>query len=117
VKILVVDDEPLLVMTAAEILTDLGHTAIEARSGKEALALLQEHGDIALMITDHSMPAMTGAELVRQAVTLRPDLKVLLASGYDHLPEAPGVKIDRLPKPYFEADLIAAIARVTGTER
>ena len=112
-KILVVDDEPLLVMTAADILTDLGHTVVEARSGKEALALLSEHGDIALMITDHSMPAMTGAELVHQATALRPDLKVLLASGYDKLPDAPDLKVDRLPKPYFEADLIAAIARVT----
>ena len=72
-----------------------------------------EHGDIALMITDHSMPAMTGAELVHQATALRPDLKVLLASGYDKLPDAPDLKVDRLPKPYFEADLIAAIARVT----
>lgn len=113
-KILVVDDEPLLAMTAADMLTDLGHTAIEAGSGKQALALLREHGDVALMITDHSMPEMTGAELVRQATALRPGLKVLVTSGYDILPDEPDTKIDRLPKPYFEADLIAAIARATG---
>lgn len=110
-KILVVDDEPLLAMTAADMLTDLGHTALEAGSGKEALALLREHGDIALMITDHAMPEMTGVQLIAAALTLQPDLRVLLVSGYDSLPDASGLKVDRLPKPYFENDLIAAIAR------
>ena len=113
-KILIVDDEPLLAMTAADMLNDLGHTAIEAGSGKQALAILQEHDDIRLMITDHAMPEMTGAELVKHAVALRPGLKVLLISGYDTLPDAPDLKIERLPKPYLEQDLVDAITRMTA---
>jgi signal transduction histidine kinase len=113
-KILVVDDEPLLTMTTAEMLRDLGHQPIEAATGAEALAALAEHGDIDLMITDHAMPGMSGAELARVVRQKHPRLHVILATGYNNLPEGTESIIERLPKPYYEHDLTAAISRLVA---
>jgi len=116
-KVLVVDDEPLLTMTTADMLTDLGHRPIEAESGPRALEILKEHADVDLMITDHAMPGMSGIDLARQALQLRPTLKVILATGYDNLPKDLGIALERLPKPYFEHDLSAAIDRLVSSGR
>jgi CheY-like chemotaxis protein len=116
-KVLVVDDEPLLIMTIADMLTDLGHTPIEAESGSRALEALKEHGDIDLMITDQAMPGMSGIELARQAFQLYPRLKIILATGYDTLPKGLDIALERLPKPYFEHDLSAAIERAIASRR
>jgi signal transduction histidine kinase len=113
-KVLVVDDEPLLTMTTAEMLRDLGHQPIEAASGAEALAALEEHGDVDLMITDHAMPGMNGAELAKVARQKHAHLHVILATGYNNLPEGTDPSIDRLPKPYYEHDLTAAISRIVA---
>jgi signal transduction histidine kinase len=113
-KVLVVDDEPLLTMTTAEILKELGHQPLEAASAAEALAALEEHGDIDLMITDHAMPGMSGAELARVVRQKHPRLHVILATGYNNLPEGTEVSIERLPKPYYEHDLSAAISRIVA---
>ena len=114
-KVLVVDDEPLLTMTTADMLTDLGHRPTEAESGRRALEILKEHGDFDLMITDQAMPGMSGIELAKQALQLRPDMKVILATGYDNLPKDLNIALERLPKPYFEHDLSAAIDRLVSS--
>ncbi len=110
-----VDDEPLLTMTTADMLTDLGHRPIEAESGARALEMLKAHGDIDLMITDQAMPGMSGIELAKQARQLRPNLKIILATGYDSLPKGLDIELERLPKPYFEHDLSAAIDRLISS--
>ncbi|SDA15809.1 ATP-binding protein [Sphingomonas sp. NFR15] len=106
---LLVDDENLVRATTADMLTDLGFTVIEARSGEEALALLDANPDIDILVTDHVMPHMTGAELARAATARRPGLRVLVVSGYS---DAGGLSPDlpRLEKPFRQADLALHIA-------
>ncbi|MEA2941265.1 MAG: hypothetical protein QOD09_1794 [Bradyrhizobium sp.] len=106
--ILAVDDDPLIRMNVVDMLEDLGHVVVSAGSGREALQRLEER-KFNLLVTDHAMPQMTGAQLVAQARARCPELAVILATGYAELP--PGVQIDvpRLSKPFSQADLAAAL--------
>ncbi len=81
--ILVVDDEVVLLALAQEQIEDLGYRVYAASSSAQALQLLAEHKDIDLMFTDVIMPDdISGYELALKATELRPDLKILLASGF-----------------------------------
>jgi signal transduction histidine kinase len=108
-KVLVVDDDPLILMNAVDMLEELGLTVLQASSGSEALSLLGTN-DLSLVITDHAMPNMTGAQLIQKISQLRPNLPIILATGYAELPETLGLKFVRLPKPYGLAELANAIA-------
>jgi signal transduction histidine kinase len=109
--ILVVDDDPLIAMSTVEMLEDLGHKAIEANSGAEALAILKEGQAIDLMLTDQAMPGMTGLELAEIAHKERPQMPILLATGYADLP-ASQIKLPRLSKPYMQSELQEEISRL-----
>ena len=81
--ILVVEDDPDVREMIVGILSDLGYQTLVATNGPEALAILNDGHSIDLLFTDIVMPAgMSGTDLARQASRLRPDLKVLLSSGY-----------------------------------
>ncbi len=81
--ILVVEDDPDVREMIVGILSDLGYQTLVATNGPEALAILDRDHSVALLFTDIVMPAgMSGTDLARQASRLRPDLKVLLSSGY-----------------------------------
>jgi PAS domain S-box-containing protein len=81
--ILVVEDDPDVREMIVGILSDLGYRTLVAANGPEALAILDRDHSVDLLFTDIVMPAgMSGTELARQASRLRPDLKVLLSSGY-----------------------------------
>ena len=96
------------------MLEDLGHMVVEANSGEEALDLLAADRRIALVVTDHAMPGMTGAELARRIRAMSPDLPIVLATGYADLPtgETDTLALPRLAKPYRQDDLAQAIASV-----
>jgi CheY-like chemotaxis protein len=94
------------------MLEDLGHTVIEAASGAEAIEALSNGRRIDLLMTDYAMPGMTGMELTRQARALRPDLPILMATGYADLPEGESLDLPRLAKPYQQAQLRAEIDRL-----
>jgi CheY-like chemotaxis protein len=81
--ILVVEDDPDVRDMIVGILSDLGYQTLVATNGPEALAILNDGHSVDLLFTDIVMPAgMSGTDLARQASRLRPDLKVLLSSGY-----------------------------------
>jgi PAS domain S-box-containing protein len=81
--ILVVEDDPDVREMIVGILSDLGYQTLVATNGPEALAILNRDHSIDLLFTDIVMPAgMSGTDLARQASRLRPDLKILLSSGY-----------------------------------
>ena len=81
--ILVVEDDPDVREMIVGILSDLGYQTLVATNGPEALAILNRDHSVDLLFTDIVMPAgMSGTELAHQASRLRPDLKVLLSSGY-----------------------------------
>ena len=81
--LLLVEDEATVRQLARKVLTRNGYKVLEAGDGVEALQVFHQHADeIALVITDIIMPSMGGPELVRRLRALRPDLRVLLMSGY-----------------------------------
>ncbi len=112
-RILCVDDDALVLMNTVTMLEDLGHTVVEASSGREALEAFSA-GRFDLVITDHAMPKMTGTQLAQELRALQPDLPILLATGYAE--RTPGVSDDlpRLAKPFWQADLAAAVRRTMG---
>jgi len=112
--ILFVDDDPLIAMSTAEMLEDLGHRVIGVNSGQHALEVLRSEQPIDLMMTDHMMPGMTGLELVAASRDVRPALPVLLATGYAELPEGTQIDLPRLAKPYHQDQLRDRLDQLLG---
>ncbi|PZQ63249.1 MAG: hybrid sensor histidine kinase/response regulator [Phenylobacterium zucineum] len=107
--VLLVDDEEVVRASTAHMLEDLGFKVVEVGSAEAALAILRERSDIALLVTDHLMAGMDGAQLVRIVRRERPGLPSLIVSGYA---EAEGIDPDlpRLTKPFRALELLEALA-------
>jgi CheY-like chemotaxis protein len=112
-SILAVDDDPLVLMSTVAMLEEMGHRVLQATRGAEALEMLRRVRAIDLLVSDVMMPEMTGVELARRAGETRPDLPVLLVTGYSDLP-AGGQKLPRLSKPFSLAELEQAVKKATG---
>jgi PAS domain S-box-containing protein len=108
--VLAVDDDPLVLTNTVAMLEELGHTAIEASSGKRALEILGEDNSIDLIVTDQAMPEMTGAELARTIRAKWPKLSIVLATGFAETP-ADSIALPRLSKPFTQAELAEKIAQ------
>jgi len=81
--VLVVEDDPMVLRLAVQLLTRLGYQTLEARDGPEAIAMLEGAGRIDLLFTDVVLPkGMNGTALARAAQRLKPKLRVLYMSGY-----------------------------------
>lgn len=81
--ILVVDDDPATLNFVSELLLDAGYHVLTASSGAAALQQSQHYeGEIHLLLSDFQMPAMSGIELATRMGVDRPQLKVLLMSGF-----------------------------------
>ena len=93
------------------MLEDLGHKVIKASNGPDALRALAGAGPVDMLITDHSMPGMTGAQLAKKVAAERADLPIVLASGYAELPAGEGAELVRLAKPFGQKQLAEAIER------
>jgi signal transduction histidine kinase/DNA-binding response OmpR family regulator len=81
-KVLVVEDQMLIRMTTVDMVQEIGFDTAEAGDGAEALAILQNDSDIDILLTDLGLPGMNGRQLIEEALRLRSDLKVIVASGY-----------------------------------
>jgi PAS domain S-box-containing protein len=79
---LLVDDEELVRMSTADMLMDLGFEVIETRSAEDSLRMVEQRGMPDVLVTDHLMPGMTGADLARTLRAKAADLPVLIVSGY-----------------------------------
>jgi len=113
-KIFIVDDEPANLRTLARLFRD-DYEVLTAASGDEALALLGQH-DVALLITDQRMPGMTGIELLKKTVPLRPRMVRIILTGYtdvDALVEAIncGQVYRYVAKPWDNEDLRLTVRR------
>jgi PAS domain S-box-containing protein len=102
--VLLVDDEELVRMSTADMLTDLGYRIIEAASAEEALGLIERGRTFDLLVTDHLMPGMNGTDLAQIVRARRPGTPTLLVSGYS---EDRGVDpmLPRLTKPFRKDEL------------
>jgi PAS domain S-box-containing protein len=110
-RILLVDDDPLVVAGAAAMLEELGHEVGRiAASGSEALAILRHDDRFDLLMTDYVMPGMTGGQLAAQARVMYPKLPILLASGFADLDKPIGPEWPRLRKPFNLQELSNALA-------
>ncbi|MBW8708749.1 MAG: PAS domain S-box protein [Alphaproteobacteria bacterium] len=110
-KVLAVDDDLLVLFNTVAMLEDLGHEVVEAGSGPEALEHLARQS-FDLVITDQSMPRMSGTQLIEAIARDWPDLKVILATGYAELPDGVQVKVPKLNKPFNERDLKKVLAGI-----
>ncbi|WP_422002200.1 PAS domain S-box protein [Reyranella sp.] len=115
-RILAVDDDPLVLANTRAMLDDLGHAPQVATSGAEALLLL-ERTTVDLVITDQVMPGMTGLELADVVAPRHPELPVILTTGYAELPPDAGGRLPRLSKPYAQAALADAILKAVPPAR
>ncbi len=109
--VLLVDDEDLVRMSTADMLADLGYGVVEASSGAQALELVQAGLRPDLLVTDHLMPGMSGAQLTRELHIKLPQLRALIVSGYAEA-EGLDVGIARLTKPFRSDELAASLAAI-----
>lgn len=110
--ILVVDDEELVRKATAEMLRILGHEVCEAEGGAEALRILKSDRQIEIVVTDYKMPRMDGAELARLVRETRPDMPMLLISGYTGTAD-PIAGLPRLNKPFGLAELAQSLRELS----
>jgi DNA-binding NtrC family response regulator len=109
--VLVVDDELLIRLHAAEMVAAAGFEAVEAANADEAIAILEVRQDICVVFTDIDMPgSMDGLKLAAAVAKRWPPIKLIVTSGKlrvspDQLP--PGGRF--FPKPYLERDIARTI--------
>jgi signal transduction histidine kinase len=108
-RILLVDDDPLVLAATVDMLRELGHETIETTSAKRALEVLQAGERPDLAILDYAMPEMSGSALADLVREIYPGLPLLLATGYSEREKA-GESLPRLNKPYALAELASQIA-------
>ena len=113
---LLVDDEEMIRVSTADMLTELGFNVIEASSAKEALAVLRRGDPIDILVTDHLMPGMTGVDLAQTVLAEQPRVPVLIVSGFAEVEGLPA-HLPRLPKPFLQADLAAAIQVLVANKK
>lgn len=117
--VLVVDDEAGVRHVARRMLTRAGFEVLEAAEGREALALFDRHPDeIALVLLDLSMPVLGGAACLQELRTRRPDLPVILTSGYNEADAPIHLEGHRaagfVQKPFVTDDLMDAVRSALG---
>ena len=110
--ILVVDDDELVLTNTAGMLEELGHTVFRASGGAEALSIIDGGGGIDLVVTDHAMPVMTGAQLADHIGQINPALPVIIATGFAELPPHASSR-PRIDKPFKQAELARIVAIAT----
>ena len=116
-RLLYIDDDPMILKTLALLLRGAGHAVEEADDGSAGLAILSQR-PVDLVLTDLGMPGLSGWEVARAVKCLRPDLPVVLVTGWANSiatenPERAFVDAI-LPKPCRLQEVQAVIGRLTG---
>lgn len=114
ITILVVEDDPLLLLDALDMVEDAGFTAYGASNADEAIQLLERHSSIRILFTDVDMPgSMDGLRLAQTVRDRWPPVSIMITSGHisvrkEELPE----KGLFFAKPYPPASVIKALHRI-----
>ncbi len=119
-RILVVDDDETVRVLCQKLVKRLGHQAVSAADGEEAVKLFEKEGDtIACVLLDLTMPRMDGLETFRAMKKMRPDVRVILSSGYSECESIQRFSGEGLSgfiqKPYNLRELGKRIAEVLGS--
>ena len=114
--VLVVEDDEVLRMCAAEVVADAGFTPVEAANADEAVAILESRADIALLFTDIQMPgSMDGLGLARTVRDRWPSIKIILVSGRAELSECERPITSRFfQKPFAMKQMIEDLQDMIG---
>jgi len=119
--LLIIDDEPHMTDIFRQYMTKRGFQVLTAGSGQEALALPEiVSGSISLVITDMTMPGMTGVEFAQALNAMLPDIPVLIATGHDiRLEELSGVPniVAIIRKPYQNKMLSERIREILDSRK
>jgi CheY-like chemotaxis protein len=116
-RILFVDDEEALVEMGEDILAEIGYEVISRMSSREALSLLKEDPSrFDLVITDQTMPEMTGVELAKEILALKPDMPIIMCTGFSYVVDADkaraaGIKAFAM-KPLTKKEIAKTIRKV-----
>jgi len=114
--ILLVEDEEMVRALAVQVLSNVGYRVVDAANGQEAIGVAASHqGTIDLLLTDAVMPEMSGIELVDRLQRIRPEMSVLMMSGYSREAMSGGVlsqAITLLQKPFTPVDLCRKVREV-----
>jgi signal transduction histidine kinase/CheY-like chemotaxis protein/PAS domain-containing protein len=113
--ILAVDDDELVLVSTVEMLKDMGHRVQAASSAREALSWLDRQR-FDMMISDHAMPHMTGAQLAARVGERWPQMPLILVSGYADMLTGLALEIPRLAKPFSQAQLMDVMSAVAAKQ-
>jgi PAS domain S-box-containing protein len=117
-RILLVDDDDLILLSVAPMLTVLGHEVRTASSGEAALALFEAGLEVDLVILDMNMPGLNGSQTLLRLKALRPDQTVLLSSGYSDQDMAPLLEanshVSSIQKPFSLKEISKKLAILSG---
>ena len=108
--ILVVEDDDLIRSCTVDMLRELGHEVIEARSAEAAMSVIDARA-LDVLVTDVALPGVSGDVFAAEARALQPSLRVVFATGTDRIPDVEGDNPILLRKPF---DLRAMAAAVAG---
>lgn len=116
--ILVVEDEPIIRMCAAEFVEDAGFAPLEVGDAGAALVTLEAHEGIAVLFTDINLPgAMDGLALAAEVERRWPQIRILIASGRTAPPASQlSGKVSFIPKPYGSVEFLAALDSLLAAE-
>jgi CheY-like chemotaxis protein len=107
--VLLVEDEPNVRRVVRQQLIDLGYPVIEAENGVQALAMIDQIPDIAIVVSDVIMPGgLDGRQLADRVLMSQPDMRIVLMSGYTDEAEV-GSNLPVLAKPFVRQDLARAL--------
>ena len=117
--VLIVEDEFLQRMNAAEMIGDAGFNVVEAGNADEAIAILEERPDIRVVFTDIQMPgSMDGLKLAQFVRGRWPPIKIVATSGFVNVGKSDLPEGSRfLPKPYRPEQIVAALRELTAAAR
>jgi PAS domain S-box-containing protein len=112
--VLLVEDEEAVRQLVRRILESRGYKVLLARHGGEALAYIHQLDlPIHLLLTDAVMPVLSGPELLRRAIALRPEMKLAIMSGYTDRPTVTGVPF--IGKPFTPSELVRRVSEILDT--
>ena len=108
-RVLLIDDNAMVRRSTREMLDDLGYETIDVEQAERALSLIEQGYRPDIVITDHVMPGMTGAELALRVRADYPEIALLIISGYEGI-DLIAPDVVRLSKPFRSIHLRASIA-------
>lgn len=113
-RVLVVDDEPLVLELAERVLARSGYEVLAAQSGSEALEIFKKKRHIHVLVSDVVMPGMSGPELLKSVKKISPSTAAVLMSGYV-LAEEIDMAIPFVRKPFSAPALLSTVDQALGS--